>query len=414
MATRTNNNKNYYKILGIPKSSSEFDIKKTYRRLALQYHPDRCTDCSKETATRKFQEISEAYTILSDAKKRKLYDLGNGFTAINFTGTNAFDLFKQFFAEMPPEMMELNNSKLLNILKSNEFDLIMQLIKSFSKKTNIMEKVRNNLPQNFSKDVFDYVSKYQENINRMNKNLSQTQRESYSSSSDSDDSDTTSGSDNVKLERTKDIEHSLKVTFDEMYQNKMKKVNITRYRYITPTKLDKEKKGFLIPLHYDQVRFNNEADEEEGKKAGDVIINVVLKEMNGYEKVNKHDIMRDEYITIYDVYNGIKKTFDHFGEQITIQTKPLPIDQLTTNFRFNRKIENYGFPKADYDKTGTRGDLYILFRLKLPAIDKTERNLLREMFGSENDIDTPIQKKNGGTKSGTKSDTKSGINVFNL
>jgi len=67
--------RNYYEILGVPKNASKDVIKDAYRKLALQYHPDR--NKSPE-AEEKFKEISEAYAVLSDDGKRQQYDtLGN-------------------------------------------------------------------------------------------------------------------------------------------------------------------------------------------------------------------------------------------------------------------------------------------------------------------------------------------------
>ena len=63
--------RDYYEILGIPKNSSKEDIKNAYRKLALQYHPDRNKSHGDEE---KFKEISEAYAVLSDEEKRKRYD----------------------------------------------------------------------------------------------------------------------------------------------------------------------------------------------------------------------------------------------------------------------------------------------------------------------------------------------------
>lgn len=64
--------KDYYSVLGINKGASGDEIKKAYRKLAMKYHPDRNEGDSK--AESKFKEISEAYAVLSDTKKRREYD----------------------------------------------------------------------------------------------------------------------------------------------------------------------------------------------------------------------------------------------------------------------------------------------------------------------------------------------------
>src|SRR5512136_2409625 len=65
------NKRDYYEVLGVSKTASKDQIKDAYRKLALQYHPDR--NKSPE-AEEKFKEISEAYAVLSDEEKRKQYD----------------------------------------------------------------------------------------------------------------------------------------------------------------------------------------------------------------------------------------------------------------------------------------------------------------------------------------------------
>lgn len=65
------NNRDYYQILSIPKTASLDEIKKAYRKLALEYHPDR--NKSKE-AEEKFKEVTKAYEVLSDQQKRQSYD----------------------------------------------------------------------------------------------------------------------------------------------------------------------------------------------------------------------------------------------------------------------------------------------------------------------------------------------------
>ncbi|CAF4302708.1 unnamed protein product, partial [Adineta steineri] len=67
------NKKDYYEVLGISKTATAKDIKKAYYALAKQYHPD-TTDKKDAATTKRFQEVSEAYEVLSDETKRKNYD----------------------------------------------------------------------------------------------------------------------------------------------------------------------------------------------------------------------------------------------------------------------------------------------------------------------------------------------------
>lgn len=107
------NSDDYYKILGIDKTASEKDIKKAYRKLAIKYHPDKNPD-NKEKAEENFKKVSEAYQVLSDSKKRKIYDQygkagldpsagggGGGFSghpgATRMSREDADKIFKMFF-----------------------------------------------------------------------------------------------------------------------------------------------------------------------------------------------------------------------------------------------------------------------------------------------------------------------------
>jgi DnaJ-class molecular chaperone len=66
-----------YETLGVPKNASQEEIKKAYRKLARQYHPDR--NPGDKAAEAKFKEVQTAYDVLSDAEKRNQYDaVGNG------------------------------------------------------------------------------------------------------------------------------------------------------------------------------------------------------------------------------------------------------------------------------------------------------------------------------------------------
>ena len=67
----TTQKRDYYEILGVSRNASEDDLKKAFRKLAFEFHPDRNKD---KDAEKKFKEINEAYQVLSDQEKRARYD----------------------------------------------------------------------------------------------------------------------------------------------------------------------------------------------------------------------------------------------------------------------------------------------------------------------------------------------------
>ena len=88
--------KDYYKILGVNKDASNDEIKRSYRKLSLKYHPDR--NPNNKEAEEKFKEVSEAYSVLSDSEKRQQYDrFGTVDGDFNGMNMNAEDIFEDFF-----------------------------------------------------------------------------------------------------------------------------------------------------------------------------------------------------------------------------------------------------------------------------------------------------------------------------
>jgi molecular chaperone DnaJ len=83
--------RDYYKALGVGKGASQEELKKAYRKLARQYHPDRNSGDAK--AEERFKEISEAYDVLGDPDKRKQYDRGTGPFAAGPGGAGGFGGF---------------------------------------------------------------------------------------------------------------------------------------------------------------------------------------------------------------------------------------------------------------------------------------------------------------------------------
>ena len=110
----------YYSVLKVNRSATEDDLKKSYRRLAMKWHPDKNPGDNKAEAEAKFKKISEAYEVLSDPQKRTIYDQYgeeglkasadagsssssmNGSTNHRFNPRNAEDVFAEFFGSSKP------------------------------------------------------------------------------------------------------------------------------------------------------------------------------------------------------------------------------------------------------------------------------------------------------------------------
>lgn len=93
--------KDYYGVLGILKNASEAEIKKAYRKMAMQYHPDR-NPGKEKWANEKFKQINEAYGVLGDPQRRRQYDqfgtvgnIGDIFGS-PFTATTFEEMMKDF------------------------------------------------------------------------------------------------------------------------------------------------------------------------------------------------------------------------------------------------------------------------------------------------------------------------------
>ncbi|XP_038318599.1 dnaJ homolog subfamily B member 11 isoform X5 [Canis lupus familiaris] len=89
--------RDFYKILGVPRSASIKDIKKAYRKLALQLHPDRNPDDPR--AQEKFQDLGAAYEVLSDSEKRKQYDTYGEEGLKDGHQSSHGDIFSHFFGD---------------------------------------------------------------------------------------------------------------------------------------------------------------------------------------------------------------------------------------------------------------------------------------------------------------------------
>ena len=87
--------KDYYELLGVNRNATDADLKKAYRKLAHQYHPDK--NPGNKEAEAKFKECAEAYEVLSDPEKREIYNRF-GHEGLNGVGYRGFSGFEDIFS----------------------------------------------------------------------------------------------------------------------------------------------------------------------------------------------------------------------------------------------------------------------------------------------------------------------------
>ena len=171
--------KNLYEILQLNDNCSQDDIKKSYRKLALLYHPDKNTT-NKDFNSKKFQEISNAYQILSNPTERKLYDL-NKLNFNNFNYKDPHTIFNTIFKNVNPKILQylINILDKIDITNTNNFndfinnidnltidDIFSLPIDYFNSKISKLINDKNPILYdiNVELSLFDLVNKYH-NIN---------------------------------------------------------------------------------------------------------------------------------------------------------------------------------------------------------------------------------------------------------
>ena len=122
--------RDYYEVLGVDKKATDDEIKKAYRKLARDYHPDRNPDDA--SAEERFKEVQEAYDTLSDPEKRKQYDAGGMFAGFGGRGpgggftSDLGDIFSSIFGRRGPSGRETIRGRDLETEVQLSFDQAMQ------------------------------------------------------------------------------------------------------------------------------------------------------------------------------------------------------------------------------------------------------------------------------------------------
>jgi len=297
----------HYDILGLDKTATNDDIKKAYKKLALLYHPDKYNGDSTM-----FKKINEAYQILSDPTKRSEYD-------------NSY--------------LNENNQNTQNIIL-NFVNIVIKVASETiaAKKTAAAAK--------------------NTNFNTQNNNTNE---------SNTSNTNQTSEINNNSNKNTKPTTVKLKLSLDDIYFAKIKKIVIKVKRngiYIS-------KPFYISLLNYERIYiFKNQGDDGQ-----DLIIETdVLEHASGIQIdriICQYDLYLEVNINLYEYYYGKKLEIKHLNGEILICNKNFNDDNMIYIFR------NKGLPhlENEYDDI-IYGDFYIFFKLIPTPHDKLPLNSL--------------------------------------
>ena len=310
-----------YKILNVNKDATKQEIKKSYKKLAIKYHPDKNID-NKEEAEKKFQEIAHAYSILSDDNKRRNY---------NMTGDNQEDIF----------MDNINPFEMFNNIFQNHVNNFM----NFNTQNNNLHNIINKLRENGSQIYGMYST-----INRMNtQNNSQNNTQNHINKKNN----------KVKKEKKikgkpKLIEVEVEATIEEVYRYTKKQIKI-------PISNVKEK-NYEIPLIGKELLINNIGKKDSRyTENGDVKVKINIKDEGLYKRINNYDILYRYNIKIYDFYHNKEVEIELPNKEL-IKVE-YDYKKMIKEGNFKVILENRGMPYLHNKK---RGKLVIEFNIILP------------------------------------------------
>ncbi|EDL46573.1 DNAJ domain protein, putative [Plasmodium vivax] len=318
-----------YDVLGVHKYASTEEIKKAYRKLSKKYHPDKAKD---KNSNNRFSEIAEAYEILGDEEKRKVYDHHGLEAAKNVESnkmeedpTDHFNIYESFFGGaggFRREEMKKADSLTLNVEMS--------------------------LEQLYKGDFFSVI--YTRDVNCLR-------------------------SDDCIMKKKECSGKGYKTVTQQVapgfiMQNKMRDENCIDRGKAWNQKCSycpngmKEEKTIELTLEVekgmknnDKIVFEKKGKQEIGHESGDVIFVIQTKKHKVYERKN-NDLHQFYEISLKDALIGFSKDIDH------ISGAPIRINKQTVTFHNEiLKVQNKGMPIKDSNKFG---DLYIKFLVQFP------------------------------------------------
>jgi DnaJ-class molecular chaperone len=337
-------NKDYYNILNLNKFSTNEEIKKSYKKLALKYHPDKNQD--NEECKNIFQEITEAYSVLSDEDKRKKYDMfGVEDNDLCFS-EDPFKMFNQIFKD------HLNQFK--NMHYENNFDI---------------GDVINELSGVNIGNIFDIPKVHVQvhSINKGNNNIKDILEDFKNNAKNNEKN-------KLIEEIIDDIIIHVDVDIKEIYNKRKRKIQYEKKKF-KKGKIVKKKINLDINLYDKEIILKGNGNETENKK-GDVCIYLHCNDKL-FTRINEYDIYYQKEIKFKDYY---------LNKDVSFELPNIEIIHLN-NVNGNKllKIKNKGLPYIKDDEY-LNGDLYFMLCVVMPELD-TVYDIVNDLMENDDDID---------------------------
>lgn len=356
--------KDYYQILGLTKKATEDEIKKAYRKLALQYHPDKN---KSKGAEEKFKDIAEAYEVLSDKKKRDIYDQfgeeglkgqpsgGGGGGGPDGAGPHysySFhgdprQTFSQFFGTDNPFEMFFNMGGLGSQSGTTHF-------------------TTSGFDQMDTEDIpFSFTGGPGGGSRQTFTNIGQSMNAGSPRKS--------------RAKQDPAVEHQLLVSLEEILKGCTKKMKITR-KVLNPDGRSYRKEDKVLTINVKpgwkagtKITFQREGDQNMGSIPADIVF-VIKDKPHPHFKRDGADIVYTAKISLKDALCGCLVNIPTLtGESVPLRLKEV-VKPTTV-----RRMAGYGLP---YPKEpNRRGDMLINFEIKFPeTLTESTRQLLRDIL----------------------------------
>ena len=335
------NQKDYYEILELSRGCSQEDISESYRKLSLKYHPKISSPENSALFEYYFQKLGEAYEVLSDPKKKEIFDIygkeglkngiiknGKNIDGYRYLG-NGHEIFEKFMGTSNPFTLIRENEKKSKEIREKE-NIIIDASKSNDNKNNKPEKKGKNIIINLECSLDELYNGCIKNVKYLRNKVA---------------------SDAVTLE---EVEENVDVEILKGY--------------------DKNS----------EIIFKEMGNEYLGEKNSDLIIKIKEKKNNLFKRVNKNDLIYIHEITLAQALNG---------EPVRLTTLDnrkiaISIDEIISPSTV-KKVPGEGMPiyKKEIsvrDLEIEKGDLYIKFHIIFPEyIDPTRKMEISKLLDNE-------------------------------